>query len=240
MEPPDPGPALAVPASAARPCCSFLAVPVLGLRLGFSDEGNYPEESTTRQAYDLLSEGFGPGFNGPFLAVRPHRRPRASSPPSSPSPPPSAHDPGVASVDARRSPTTRRAHRRARAGHPDDAPQDLETEQLIHRLRDDVIPAAVGDADLEVVGHRLRRRSRLDFSSYLGERSLLFFGVVLALSFFLLMAVFRSLLVPHQGRDPEHAVDRRRLRRGGGHLPVGPSRIHHRRRAGARSSRSSR
>ncbi len=46
-----------------------LAVPVLGLRLGFSDEGNYPEDTTTRKAYDLLAEGFGPGFNGPLLLV---------------------------------------------------------------------------------------------------------------------------------------------------------------------------
>src|SRR5690606_19402992 len=45
----------------------LLAAPILGLRLGFSDEGNYPEETTTRQAYDLVAEGFGPGFNGPFV-----------------------------------------------------------------------------------------------------------------------------------------------------------------------------
>ncbi|MDZ7732912.1 MAG: MMPL family transporter [Acidimicrobiia bacterium] len=46
-----------------------LMLPVFSLRLAFSDEGNYPEETTTRQAYDLLSEGFGPGFNGPLLVV---------------------------------------------------------------------------------------------------------------------------------------------------------------------------
>ncbi|MEL6985745.1 MAG: MMPL family transporter, partial [Actinomycetota bacterium] len=44
-----------------------LAAPVLGLRLGFSDEGNFPEETSTRQAYDLIADGFGPGFNGPLL-----------------------------------------------------------------------------------------------------------------------------------------------------------------------------
>ena len=46
-----------------------LAAPVLGLRLGFSDEGNFAEETTTRKAYDLISEGFGPGANGPLLVV---------------------------------------------------------------------------------------------------------------------------------------------------------------------------
>ena len=47
----------------------ILAIPVLGLRLGFSDEGNYPEKTDTRIAYDLLAEGFGPGFNGPLIVV---------------------------------------------------------------------------------------------------------------------------------------------------------------------------
>ncbi len=45
----------------------MLAIPFFSLRLGFSDEGNYPEETTTRKAYDLLAAGFGPGFNGPLL-----------------------------------------------------------------------------------------------------------------------------------------------------------------------------
>ena len=47
----------------------MLALPVLDMRLGFSDAGNRSEEDTTRRAYDLLSEGFGPGFNGPMLIV---------------------------------------------------------------------------------------------------------------------------------------------------------------------------
>ena len=60
-----------------------LALPLFGLRLGFSDEGNYPSDTTTRKAYDLLAEGFGPGFNGalilasevPRARIRPHSRP---------------------------------------------------------------------------------------------------------------------------------------------------------------------
>ncbi len=52
-----------------------LAIPVLTLRLGSSDQGNDPSSTTTRQAYDLLAEGFGPGFNGPLLLVA-----RTSSP----------------------------------------------------------------------------------------------------------------------------------------------------------------
>ena len=172
----------------------FLAVPVLGLRLGFSDEGNFPKDTTTRQAYDLLSEGFGPGFNGPFFAVAPLGSPdqlatfrdvvTAIG-----------NDPGVASV----SPAVPNDPGDPTAALvriiPTTSPQSVETEQLIRRLREDVIPSAVGDSGLDVSVTGFVAVA-VDFSSYLAGRSLLFFGVVLALSFILLMAVFRSLLVP--------------------------------------------
>ena len=76
-----------------------LASPILGLRLGFSDEGNYPEGTATRSAYDLLADGFGDGFNGPFIVTvqpaaggiarlrrRPPRRAGSRPPASPPSP----------------------------------------------------------------------------------------------------------------------------------------------------------
>lgn len=183
----------------------FLAVPIFGIRLGFSDEGNYPEESTTRQAYDLLSEGFGPGFNGPFIAVSEVDGPEGLADFAAVVQAIAA-DPGVAEVR----PSTA-------AGDPidglpndfenptavqvfvvpTDSPQSLETEETIKRLRNEVIPAAEADAatdvDTQVTGFV---PVSVDFSSYLGGRSLMFFGVVLLLSFVLLMAVFRSLLVP--------------------------------------------
>ncbi|WP_436795017.1 MMPL family transporter [Actinospongicola halichondriae] len=183
----------------------FLATPLLGIRLGFSDEGNYPEESTTRQAYDLLSEGFGPGFNGPFLAVTELDGPEGLADFAAVVRAIEA-DPGVAEVR----PSTA-------AGDPIDglpndlenptaaqvfvvpasSPQSLETEETIKRLRADVIPAAEADASTEIDTNLTGFVPvSVDFSSYLGGRSLLFFGVVLLLSFVLLMAVFRSLLVP--------------------------------------------
>ncbi|MBA2495699.1 MAG: MMPL family transporter, partial [Acidimicrobiia bacterium] len=58
-----------VAAIAGSAALLLLAVPVLSLRLGFSDESNFAEDTTTRQAYELLVDGFGPGFNGPFLLV---------------------------------------------------------------------------------------------------------------------------------------------------------------------------
>ncbi len=46
-----------------------LAAPAIDMRFGMPDAGNGPEELTSRQAYDLMSEGFGPGANGPFLVA---------------------------------------------------------------------------------------------------------------------------------------------------------------------------
>jgi putative drug exporter of the RND superfamily len=172
----------------------FLAVPLLGIRLGFSDEGNYPEETTTRQAYDLLSEGFGPGFNGPFLVVAEVDGPEglvafqqvidAI-----------ATDPGVASVTPALPDDFEVPEAALARVVPTSAPQDEATEELINRLRGEAIPAATveGGPDVFVTGFV---PVSVDFSDFLAGRSFLFFGVVLAMSFVLLMAVFRSLLVP--------------------------------------------
>jgi putative drug exporter of the RND superfamily len=172
----------------------LLAVPILGLRLGFSDEGNYPENTTTRQAYDLLADGFGPGFNGPLsLAseVPPGTDPAALQAVTDAI----AADPGVAFVsdpitndDAAPTAVLWRVT-------PTTAPQDAATTDLVNRLRDDVIPAATSGTGLDVavaggvaVG--------VDFTDYLSARLPYLFAAVLGLSFLLLMVVFRSLLVP--------------------------------------------
>jgi putative drug exporter of the RND superfamily len=171
----------------------FLALPVLGLRLGFSDEGNFPEDSTTRQAYDLLSDGFGPGFNGPFFAVAPLDSPEELGEFEAVAEA-IAQDPGVASVTPVLPNDPEDPSAALIRVVPETAPQDVETEQLIERLRDEVIPAAEsGDLEVSVTGFVA---VGIDFSDYLAGRSVLFFGVVLSLSFVLLMAVFRSLLVP--------------------------------------------
>ena len=171
-----------------------LALPIFGLRLGFSDEGNYPEDSTTRQAYDLLADGFGPGFNGPLvlasevpagvddaalLAVSDAIR----------------ADAGVAQVSE---PTLSDEAVPTAAFWrviPTTAPQDQATTDLVDRLRDDILPAATQGTGLDVavagdvaIG--------VDFTDYLSARLPWFFGAVLGLSFLLLMVVFRSLLVP--------------------------------------------
>ncbi len=175
----------------------LLASPVLGLRLGFSDEGNFPEESTTRQAYDLVAEGFGPGFNGPFLLTAEIGGPEdiavvqelAAA---------IATDPGVQSVaDPFPSNLDDPAASEAFIVQiiPTTSPQDEVTEDTVFRLRDDVI-APIVDGTGIVANLTGSVPANIDFSDYLAGRILVFFGAVLAVSFILLMMVFRSLLVP--------------------------------------------
>jgi RND superfamily putative drug exporter len=172
----------------------LFALPVLGLRLGFSDEGNYPQDTTTRQAYDLLARGFGPGFNGPLIL--------ASELPSGGDEAALQRvtdalqaDPGIAQA----SPAITNDQAAPTAAlwrvTPTTAPQDAATTDLVNRLRSDVLPQATDGTGLDVkvaggvaVG--------VDFTEYLSARLPYFFAAVLGLSFLLLMVVFRSLLVP--------------------------------------------
>ena len=171
-----------------------LTIPVFGLRLGFADEGNYPTDTTTRRAYDLLAEGFGPGFNGPLtlVAAIDSAEQFAVSERVSET---LASTPGVVSV----SPAVPNDASTPTAVlwnlYPSGAPQSAEAADLVQRLRSDVVPSAVGESglDVKVTGSVA---VNVDFSRYLAERLPVFFVVVLLLSFVLLMAVFRSLLVP--------------------------------------------
>jgi RND superfamily putative drug exporter len=171
-----------------------LAVPVFGLRLGFSDEGNFPQDTTTRQAYDLLADGFGPGFNGPLVvAVTLDSTADASTLPALADAFRAAD--GVQSVSPP-IPDDPEAPRAALIQViPTSAPQDAATDALIDRLRDDVVPAATAGtgATAYITGFTA---AGVDFTSYLAKRIVVFFAVVLLLSFLLLMMVFRSLLVP--------------------------------------------
>ncbi len=175
----------------------LLAAPVLALRLGFSDEGNFPEQTTTRQAYDLISEGFGPGYNSPFLLAAEVDSPDDVATLAQLGQAIAA-DPGVQSVSPP-FPNDQANPEQAKAFVfriiPNTSPQDEVTEQTVLRLRHDVIkPAVAGTGiDANLTG---ATPANIDFSDYLGGRIIVFFGAVLAVSFLLLMAVFRSLLVP--------------------------------------------
>jgi RND superfamily putative drug exporter len=170
----------------------LLALPVLGLRLGFSDEGNLPEDTTTRQAYDLLAEGFGPGFNGPLLLVT--EVPDGTEPADL-----DAVSAAVAGANGVAFATPAIPNEDGSAALwrviPTTSPQDEATTELVADLRDEVLPAATEGTglDMAVTGGTA---IGVDFTEYLAERLPWFFAAVLGLSFLLLMTVFRSILVP--------------------------------------------
>ncbi|GGX38888.1 membrane protein [Streptomyces fructofermentans] len=167
-------------AAGALVVMAVLALPVLSIRLGATDQGNHQESTTTRQAYDLLAEGFGPGFNGPLQvvveggdtdalvsAIRSTEgvAQAAAAPPSR----------GVTVIQV--VPTT--------------SPQSERTDRLIDRLRDDVIPESGTEAHVGGVTAVFK-----DFAAVTGERLPYFVAAIITLGFLLLMVAFRSLVVP--------------------------------------------
>ncbi|MER8009237.1 MMPL family transporter [Streptomyces sp. NPDC094149] len=169
-----------------------VAVPATQLELGLPDDGSQPTSTTQRRAYDLLSEGFGPGFNGPLMIV----------------------------VDAKGSDDPRTAANRVaediknlkdvttvtpavfnRAGDtamitvvPGSKPSSTQTEDLVHAIRDKGadVRADTG-AKVLVTG---TTAMNIDFSQKLNDALVPYLGLVVGLAFLLLIAVFRSILVP--------------------------------------------
>jgi putative drug exporter of the RND superfamily len=183
-------------AVAATALMVAIMIPFFHMRLGSADAGTDPSGQTTRVAYDLLAKGYGPGYNGPLeLVARIDSRSqyaafvkaRAAI----------AQDPDVVS-------STPAAFVKGTGGRPSIAiadvfpkgsPQSASTADLVHRVRDTTIPRAVQGSDVKVlVGGTTA--IFIDFSHVLSAKLPLFIGIVVALSFLLLMAVFRSLLIP--------------------------------------------
>ncbi len=181
-----------VAAVAGAGALALLAAPVFSMRLAVADAGNDPAGSTTRQAYDLLAEGFGPGVNGPLTLV--FETPDAAAAAAVPTALDAiAHTPGVVFVTPPvASPSGAIASAQV---FPTTAPQSEVTGQLVRHLRDDVLPDALRStgAVAHVGG---QTASDIDFSTVLSERLPWFIGAVLLFSFVLLLAVFRSVLVP--------------------------------------------
>jgi putative drug exporter of the RND superfamily len=169
-----------------------LCIPVLSLRLGSSDAGSDPASTTTRKAYDLLAEGFGPGFNGPLAVVAKlpgkgedavlvtlHRRFESDAGVAGVTPPTlnPSKDVGVIQV------------------YPKTSPQSEATTELLRRIRDETIPPVAHSTHAAVYVGGITAIFE-DFGNALAEKLPLFIGVVVLLSALLLMAVFRSILVP--------------------------------------------
>jgi RND superfamily putative drug exporter len=170
----------------------LLCVPVLSLRLGSSDAGSDPAGTTTREAYDLLADGFGPGFNGPFVVVA--KLPQKGDDTVLKTLQRKAEAlPGVAGV------TPPTLNPSGEVGviqvYPTSSPQSEATTNLLNRLRDDVIPPAARSTGAAVYVGGITAIFE-DFGNVLTEKLPLFIGVVVLLSALLLMAVFRSILVP--------------------------------------------
>jgi putative drug exporter of the RND superfamily len=171
---------------------AVVALPVLGMQLGTSDSGNDAPGSTTRIAYDQLSEGFGPGFNGPLLVVAelPKRGDAAALQSLTKS---IAATKDVAAVAP---PNLNPAKDTATiVVFPATKPQAQATTDLLTRLRDNVVPpvekatgvrASIGGATATTA----------DLSSVLASKLPLFIAVVVGLSLLLLAIVFRSLVLP--------------------------------------------
>ncbi|MEU6354787.1 MMPL family transporter [Streptomyces sp. NPDC047072] len=172
-----------------------LAFPTLALRLGASDDGNLPTTSTNRQAYDMIADGFGPGFNGPLvLAVQaPTTADKAAGTRLVTA---LAQVDGVASAEA--APMKEGQTVGVISVVPTTSPQSAATSDLIHHLRDDVIPKAEQGTSMKVYVGGVTA-SNDDFASVLMGKLPLFVLVIAALGFLLLTVAFRSLLIPAVG-----------------------------------------
>jgi RND superfamily putative drug exporter len=166
-----------------------LAATSLLVRLGAADQGTQPTAQTSRQAYDLLAEGFGPGFNGPIpIVVDVNGDPQA---------PQKIHDrveglQGVASVGEPQ------LNDKRTVGivfvTPDSAPQDEKTDQLVDRLRDSAVPAATagGDAVAYVSGQTAAFK---DIADQIMERLPLFLLYIIGVTLIVLAMAFRSIVI---------------------------------------------
>jgi putative drug exporter of the RND superfamily len=182
-------------AAAAAALMLVIAVPFLSMRLGSADAGSDPGGSPTRQAYDLLATGFGPGYNGPLQLVAQVNNPaqqaafkkvttavaatsgvvRVTAPKLILG---QAGNPGVATADV----------------YPTGSPQDASTTNLLHHLRNQVVPDSSSAGLHVLIGGQTATSD--DFAGVLSNKLPLFVGIVVLLSFLLLTAVFRSLLIP--------------------------------------------
>jgi RND superfamily putative drug exporter len=170
-----------------------LALPALDLRLGMLDAGAEPPSTTQRQAYDLLADAFGPGFNGPLTAVVDLSD--AADPDAALTAVADAAraDAGVLAVGT--AATNEAGDTAVISIIPRSGPSSTATEQLVHRLREDVFPSveSSGGTTVSVTGPTA---ANIDISDKLASALPVFIVVVIGLTAVLLLAAFRSILVP--------------------------------------------
>jgi RND superfamily putative drug exporter len=171
---------------------AVLALPVLSMRLGTADAGAMPADSTSRKAYDLVSDGFGPGFNGPLLVAV--QLPGSATQDEAALDSLSARLRTTEGVAAVAPPMVNAAGDAALLQViPTTSPQDKRTEALVHRLRDEALPTLQHGERIDVGGPTA---VAIDLADKLGARLPYFMAGVIGLSFLLLMIEFRSVFVP--------------------------------------------
>ncbi|QEV18555.1 MMPL family transporter [Streptomyces alboniger] len=168
------------------------ALPVSQLELGLPDDGAQPTSTTQRKAYDLVSDGFGPGFNGPLMVVGDLKG----------ADDPKAAADGIAKTVSKLDdvlvvapPVLNKAGDTAIISVvPSSKPSGVETEDLVHSIRD--TGARITDdtgAEIMVTG---TTAMNIDVSQKLNDALLPYLALVVGLAFLLLIVVFRSILVP--------------------------------------------
>ncbi|MFB7226167.1 MMPL family transporter [Streptomyces fimicarius] len=169
----------------------IIAVPAASLEMGLPDDGAQPKSTTQRQAYDMLSDGFGPGFNGPLLTVVDTK----NSSDGKAAADRVAEEIEALGVSAVIPPVFNKAGDTATITViPKDRPSSHATEEVVHDIRDagQDIKADTG-AEVLVTG---ATAMNIDFSQKMNDALLPYLALVVGLAFLLLMLVFRSILVP--------------------------------------------
>lgn len=167
-----------------------MAIPMFSIRMGFADASSGSTDRSSRRAYDLLSEGFGVGFNGPLLFAAEITSPEdmqhltdlqqvlTQTPGIAAVTPPFPNENGDAAI---------------MTAFPTTAPQDEATHDLVKSLRSDVVPEVAAGTNIYIGG---LTAATVDFADANADRLPILLGVVILLSFILLVVVFRSLVVP--------------------------------------------
>jgi RND superfamily putative drug exporter len=190
-----------VPLLASLAVVLLVATPMLSMRLGFSDDGGRPEDSSLRTGYDLLAEGFGAGVNGPFFVAV--ELPEAGDA--------QAVAATITAIEGTQGvastlPTAAMLPLVVQPTDevvpiqvvPDSAPQDEATTQLLDRLRDETIPQVEEATGVQAYVGGVQAITS-DFTTVLADALPLFLAVVVGLGFLALVILFRSLVVPLTG-----------------------------------------
>ncbi|MFF2326905.1 MULTISPECIES: MMPL family transporter [unclassified Streptomyces] len=169
-----------------------IAVPAASLELGLPDDGSQPTSTTQRRAYDLLSDGFGPGFNGPLMVVVDTRNSSDGKTAAQQVSDEISGIPGVVAVTPAQ--FNKAGDTAMITVVPKDRPSSTDTENVVHAIRDTGkdITSDTG-AEVLVTGSTAMN---IDFSQKMNDALLPYLALVVGLAFLLLMLVFRSVLVP--------------------------------------------